>query len=288
MTGVLLVAFGKRGYGHMTRNLVSSLRHYAPDLHIAVYATPELLPIIGTEGIASRHTLKPEQWQRAGGGKIDPSTAKTQLYRMGVEAGLTRFLVLDVDAICLADVRPWLAALNGSQVATEIVGKGKKGQRIEYLIWSSQDSLFEQFTIPEDRTVCAVQTSWLYFERGEVMDTVQAHLDWHMAKRFPPHLLTHAWGGHGTIPDELMYTGVFGKLGIIPTAPQTERKPIFFGNKQNRASEQQVIDGYYLLSLYGNSNLTVQRWQRLYDIQCQKLGLKIKAKEIMQDKFANG
>jgi hypothetical protein len=85
-----------------------------------------------------------------------------------------------------------------------------------------------------------------------------------------------------------MYTGVFGKLGIIPTAPQTDRQPIFFGNKQNRASEQQVTDGYYLLSLYGNSNLTVQRWQRLYDIQCQKLGLKVRAKEIMGDKFANG
>jgi len=288
MTGVLLVAFGKRGYGHMTRNLVSSLRHYAPDLHIAVYSTPELLPIIGTDGIASTHTLTTDQWQRAGGGKVDPTTAKTQLYRLGVEAGLTRFLVLDVDAICLADIRPWVDALKGSQVATEIIAKGKKGERIQYLIWTSQDSLFDQFTIPLDRTVCAVQTSWLYFEQGEVMDTVQSHLDWHMVKRFPPHLLTHAWWSHATIPDELIYTGVFGKLGIIPTAPQTDRQPIFFGNKQNRASEQQVTDGYYLLSLYGNSNLTVQRWQRLYDIQCQKLGLKVRAKEIMGDKFANG
>jgi hypothetical protein len=271
----------------MTRNLVSSLLRHAPDLHISVYATPELMPVIGTEGIADLRTLRPDQWQQKGG-KMAPTVAKAQIYRLGVEAGLTRFLYLDVDAIALTDIRPWLKALEGSQVATEVIAKGKKGDRIEYLIWSSQDSLFEQFNIPEDRTVCSVQTSWMYFEKGEVADAVQDHVDYHMEKRFPPHLLTHSWGSHGTIPDELIYTGVFGKLGIIPTGPKLNREPIFFGNKRNRNTEQGVMDGYFLLSLYGNSSLTVARWQKLYDLQCDRLGLRVKAREIMQDKFANG
>jgi hypothetical protein len=272
----------------MTRNLVSSLLHYAHDLKIVVYATPELIPIIGVEGITDMHELKPEQWQRLGGGQIDPSRAKTQIYRLGVEAGMTKFLYLDVDALAMADVRPWIDAMNGSQVCTEVIAKGKKGDRINYLIWSSQDSLFEQFNIPLENTVCATQTSWLYFEKGDVCDSIQEHLDWHMAKRFPPHLLTHQWGVHGTMPDELLYTGVFGKLGIIPTAPKLDRHPIFFGNKNAKASEKDVTDKYYLLSLYGNSNLTVKRWQKLYDIKASQLGLKARSREIMQDKFANG
>jgi hypothetical protein len=137
----------------MTRNLVSSLLHYAHDLKIVVYATPELIPIIGVEGITDMHELKPEQWQRLGGGQIDPSRAKTQIYRLGVEAGMTKFLYLDVDALAMADVRPWIDAMNGSQVCTEVIAKGKKGDRINYLIWSSQDSLFEQFNIPLENTV---------------------------------------------------------------------------------------------------------------------------------------
>jgi len=288
MTGVILIAFGRRGYGLMARNLALSLRHYAPDLPIICYAPKELHGIIGRENITQLLTLGKEYYTNARG-KIDPCKAKCHIYELGIKAGMDKMLYLDVDALALADITPMINALNGTPFNCEIVGKGKVGDRINYLIWASQKDTIEQFNVKrENPTLYATQTSWAYFERSKVAKAMQAQLKWHHIKGFPKHLLTHQWGG--AIPDELMYTGVLAKLGLDLKPLNTERHPIFFGNKNNRKSVDAVVNGYYLLSLYGNGgsrSLTVGTWKRLYDTHVKKMGSKYLSHELLSDKFVN-
>jgi len=272
----------------MARNLAMSLRHYAPTLNIVCYAPTDLHSVIGTDNLTQLLYL-PDEYYLTKSGKIDPCKAKCNIYTLGKLAGLTKFLYLDVDALALSDITPLLSALDGSGFNCEIIGRGKVGDRIDYLHWATQKDTIEQFNVMRPNpTLCATQTSWVYFEQGKVAEAVQAHVKWHYDKGYPKHLLINTWGE--SIPDELIYTGVLAKLGIDPTKPKADREPIFFGNKGNRKSVEHVVANYYILSLYGNggmNSLTVGTWKRLYDTHVNRMGGMHMSGEIMKDKFVN-
>lgn len=285
---VVLVCFGKRGYGLMAHNLAFSIKHHNPNIKIGIWIDNALHDQLPDRTLFDDIRILQESDYRDSKGKIDPAQAKTQLYRLGTQMS-DKFLYLDVDGLCLGDLKPLLDSLDGLQIATEVIATGGKTEKIEYSIWATNENIWNFFELEDNAKLCAIQSSWAYFEKSEVGDRMQAWLDYYMAVGVPRWMLTQIWGG--TLPDELLYQGVYAKLGIVPSY---NNKVVFFGNSRAKETQQEVIDNFKILSLYGNGGnttrtLTVAKWLKFHDTLLAKYGARpiYKAREVMSDKHAN-
>jgi len=258
---VLLVAFGKRGYGLMTHNLALSLRHHSPNVKLHLFISDELKQYVNPEHFDNIRTIEFDDFNDHRG--VAPAKVKTRLYEFGRSIGLKSFLYLDVDAVCLNNIEPFLEALKGRNLATEIIGQGGKAEKINYSIWAKNADIWDFFNLDDNDTLCGIQSSWMYFEQSDVCDKLQEYLDWYMLKGIPISILQQQWGGN--IPDELIYQGIIAKMGLIPTPPITDKHRILFGNKKNKTTPSDAESGYYLLSIYGDDRLTQKKWLKLYD-----------------------
>lgn len=285
---IVLVAFGKRGYGLMAHNLAFSIKHHNKSIKVGLWIDKALHDTLPDRSLFDDIRILSESDYRDKKGKIDPAKAKTQLYRLGT-AMADKFLYLDVDGLCLSDLQPLLDSLDGLQIATEVIATGGKYDKIEYSIWSTNENIWKFFELEDNAKLSAIQSSWAYFEKCEIGDRMQAWLDYYMEVGLPRWMLTQIWGG--TLPDELMYQGVYAKLGIVPSY---NGKVVFFGNSRAKETEQEVKENYKVLSLYGNGGnttrtLTVAKWLKLHDVLLREYDAKpiYKAREVMNDKHAN-
>lgn len=282
---VVLVAFGKRGYGLMAHNLAFSIKHHNHNIKIGLWIDEALSKQLPDRSLFDDIRILEEKDYRDKKGKIDPAKAKTQLYRFGT-AMAEKFLYLDVDGLCLSDIQPLLDSLDGLQIATEVMSTGGRNDEIQYSPWASNENIWKLFDLNEDAKFCGIQSSWAYFEKCEIGDRMQAWLDYYMEVGVPTWMLTQTWGG--TLPDELLYQGVYAKLGIVPSY---DGKVVFFGNSRAKETEQEVKENYKVLSLYGNGGnttrtLTVAKWLKLNDTLLKQYGANpvYKARELMNDK----
>ena len=285
---ILLIAFGKRGYGLMAHNLAFTLRHNSPDVNIGIWISQSLYNEIPDKTLYTDiRILDDAQFMK--NGKIEPAIAKAQIYRLGCQMA-DKFLYLDVDGICINDIEPLLKRLDGLTIATEVLGKGSKEDTVNYSVWASNKDIWENFNLPDNATLCGIQSSWAYFEKSAIGDKMQEYLDYYLLKGIPKYLLKMQWGG--TVPDELLYQGVYAKLGIVPILPKEEMKPIFFGHGKRNETEQEVLSNYHILSLYGNSgnrSLVKPKWLKLHDRYLRLIGDSrgFTSTIVMADKHAN-
>ncbi len=261
MNNVLLVAFGKRGYGLMTHNLALSLKHHSPDVNIHLFITDELKQYIQDDMYANIRSLSYDDYNDHRG--IAPAKVKARIYELGRSLNLDSFLYLDVDALCLNPVDTFFDELKGKGIATEIIDKGGKTDSINYSIWAKSSDIWNFFKLDDKATLCAIQSSWMYFEKNEVCDKLQEYLNWYMIKGIPLSMLVQTWGG--AVPDELIYQGILAKMDVVPYTPKAEKHTILFGNKKNKTEVSQAKELFYLLSIYGNDKLTQKKWLKLYD-----------------------
>jgi hypothetical protein len=270
MTGILLIAFGKAGYARMAHNLAFTLKKHAPDLKIGLYIADDIRQFLPDPSLFHAiKTLNRGDYKNARGG-IEPAKAKGQIYRFGT-AMFDKFLYLDVDGIGITDIRPLLKHLEGRPVATEITGTGKVGQHINYgEYWCSAANIVKHFGCSTDATICGVQSSWMYFEKGLIGEKVQEYLDYYLTKPLPKHIIKADWGG--SIPDEMLYQGVFAKMGIVPRNPKGHnRAPVFFGHANIKDTPEQVRERYHVLALYG-FRLVQKRYLALADKLLKEAG----------------
>lgn len=287
LSSILLIAFGKRGYGLMAHNLALSLHKHSPNVPIHIFISEDIsLNLTRPELFASINIL-PTKAYLNNGGRIDPAKVKTQIYTLGRSIGLDKFLYLDVDGLALCDIEPLLQDLNGTTVATEVMGSGGRFDEIAYNLWAKSERTWSHFGLSETATLCGIQSSWMYFEAGRVCDKMQEYLDYYMEVGIPRDMLQFDWGG--TVPDELLYQGVFAKMGIVPK--RTTGKPvIYFGNRDNVKTESEVKTGYYVLSIYGQGTgktLTLQRYFAMYERELKQLNAPSQLARIRQDKHLN-
>ena len=272
----------------MTHNLAISLKHHSPNVKIHLFVSEELNQYVQRPYYDTVKIIPNDSFTDHRG--IAPVKIKAKIYELGLSIGLDSFLYLDVDAVCLNDISSWFESLKGSVVATEVLGRGGINDKIDYSIWASNRHIFDFFNLDNKTTLCGIQSSWAYFERSKVCDKMQEYLNYYLKKGFPFHKLTMHWGG--AIPDELLYQGVYAKMGIIPKSKGFPKVPVFFGHKKNKKSPNEVKERFYLLSMYGNGTgqtLTQKRWFKLYDEALKQI---TKANyyphdRIMRDKFAN-
>lgn len=251
----------------MTHNLALSLKHHSPNVKIHLFITDELRQHINEADYETIVPIKHDDYNDHRG--IAPAKIKARIYELGRSIGLESFLYLDVDAIVLNDIEPFLHALKGSKVATEIIDKGGKDDNVNYSIWATSDNIWQFFELADNDTLCGIQSSWMYFEHNDICGKLQEYLNYYMAVGVPFTILKQTWGL--ALPDELLYQGIFAKMGVIPSKPDTEKHSILFGNKKNKETVDSAEKNYYLLSIYGNDKLTQKKWLELYDRHLQSI-----------------
>lgn len=280
MTTILLLTFGKDGYHFATHNMVRSIRHYTPDQHITV-ATDR--PAFDYGGDVEIYHLQSSDILNYSG-RIDPAKVKVSMDMFTTHD----FLYLDVDGIVLKDIRPLITACEKQPkpYITDVQGSGSKGDRINYDIWADHDDVWPFFTLPEDGTFHAIQSSWCYVRRGDVSASLFGIARIFHELEFPLSKLKMRWGN--TMPDELLFSAACCFLGVDPT--NGINRPIFFGQRNYEGNWE---NDFYILSIYGNQGhngkggLVLPRYLKAYDAVGRRVGATYLQKYIMRDKHAN-
>lgn len=290
--GIILFAFGRRGYAYMAYNLAMSIKRYNKNINITLYIDEKLLDYIShdLEFFDNVNTLPASVIYRERTG-IDPASVKINIPRF---LPYDENLYLDVDGIALKDLQPLINTLSKKEgyYLTQVVSKGKYNEHIDYNIWSTKDKVWDFFDLNKEESIYyAVQSSFAYFKKGKDLESFYKVLKGYYDKGFLKSDIKQRWGG--TLPDEMFFGAVCGNLNYNP---DSELTPIFFGNKKNVKSHEDIKKEYYISAIYGNgkgNTLTASTYFHFYDDQmsevCKEMGREFlyNHKVLMIDKHAN-
>jgi hypothetical protein len=260
--GILLVAFGSKGYPYFAHNLAYSIKHHNRDLKIHLlhdgclsYLPADRQDVFDSTSLIDFEDLK--SWE-----KTEPGKLKTRLFKY---LPFDNTLYLDVDGLAISDLTSTLDAMvkDGRYYITSVQGKGKQSEVIPYSYWASNASIVSFFGLKKDDDLVAIQSSWAFMKKKggkKFFDDVQKYYD----KGFPKDELLNTWGGQ--MPDELIYSGCISKHGIDAKGFDSL---MYFGHNANAINESEVQAKYKILSLYGQANgskrMTSLRYWQLYD-----------------------
>ena len=287
-TGIILLAFGKQGYGYAAMNLAMSIKHHGCKIPIHLLAhrgTFEGVPLVFFDSV---NWIEDSFFMD--GDKMNVAKAKIELIN---NLPFEHNIYLDVDAMAMKDLTPFIQKVVESckPYMNDVMGSGKYGEDISYDAWAKHDYAWPFFGLEEEDIWRTIQSSWAYFRKGQFVQSLYNTLRYYLEKRYPLDQLRGNWAT-GQLPDELLFSGVCAKLGYDPSF---EGQPIFFGNNLQKTT-QQVISEHYILSMYGNgnrpNNLTRPHWQEWYSaemfVMSEKYGVPWYKKEyVMRDKILN-
>jgi len=292
--GIVLFAFGKKGYLRMAHNLAYSIRHFNPEIDITLFESEGISGITTQERRVFTRIVTIPTEAHTTDGRNDPAKVKAKIYHYGATL-YEHFLYLDVDAVALTDPEPLLdhCIKSGKGYLTEVMGKGTRNEMVHYSHWATNETIWRHFNLTETATLYGIQSSWAYFSRTggkELGDTALREYN----RGFPLAALKERWGG--TLPDELLYQGATAMLGIDPTLTGFHMEPMFFGNKVGTPVAD-IKSKCVLLSVYGNGGTTTMTklsYIEMYDnlmrdykkARGERHEYKLKA-YCMEDKHAN-
>lgn len=281
MKGIVLFAYGKKGYTLMAHNIAVSIKQHTPDIHITLFLEPDLYvqdhTVFDSIVYLDRSLIYSENVG------IDPAKCKVNMYDL---LPYEHNLYLDVDGLVLKDLNPLFDKLieGEDSFVTDIIATGKRHESIEYSIWAGNDVIWPYFDLKEDAILPSTQTSWMYIRKDDkaknIFDTAKQYLD------FPKNRLRKKWGG--TVPDEVIFSGVLAKLEAIP---KHNPRPIFFGTKNDERPLYQLSKDYFVLSLYGNGRgrtMVMPKYIKWYNDLIKGYEKSYKSEMFMGDKHANG
>ncbi len=286
---IVLFSFGKQGYGFAAYNLAVSIRSFS-DIPIILYTDGAATSALNDFSVFTEVIRMPREIVTSND-KIDPAKVKVNIYDFIEKLPYDEVLYLDVDALCLKKIDDIFDSFQaGGFYQTDVVGKGSFGDKINYAIWAKQEYIWPFFDLKKEDVYPAIQSSYAYIRKGpeakKFFDKVKSYFE----KGFPLTQILMRWGD--TIPDELIFSGTCANQGLIPDSPI---RPIFFGWKYDKRSYKELIEKYYLLSIYGNGTsktLTKMRYWEWYDRMGKKLARAqnrpfYKSIYIKRDKHAN-
>lgn len=292
--GILLLAFGKKGYAEAANNLAYTIKRFS-DVHITLAVQSDLLNYIYQDDYKYWDNIMPlKESDYLTNGKVDPAKAKVRIYDIGSKV-YKEFIYLDVDAMCWQNIDGLFeqCSESGKYYITDVKGVGGQDEVVNYSIWASNEDIADFFELKKNDKICAIQSSWCYYKCGpdakKFSDTVKKYFN----KGFDLKKLQEKWGG--TLPDELIFSGVLSKMGI-DASHEFNPKPIHFGNKHPQKGFTELAKDSYLMSTYGNGNgqtLTKVSYLEYYDrqmIQWKKEhgeNHRYKIGQINKDKHAN-
>lgn len=284
--GVLIIAFGKRGYGFAAINLAVSIKTFNPKIKIHLAYEEQTMSQVP-------HHVVDRFFDSTSVIVVDEMEPAKLKWKYMADSPFYRTLFLDADGMALKDVAPLFDKFRGKFLQVQYMGQGQKGNTgISYDAWSDEghEHTYTTFGIPETKDWFTCQTSFVYFEQGAKWEKAQKEILANFDKPFDRSLMRFQWGGF--LPDELMVSVYISKQKDPTAFLNPKEDVIFFPSQIQPISD--VCDNYFILSLYGSDrgrSLVRPMWFEYYDKMLirhyEKHGLEhwYKSNIVMKDKL---
>jgi hypothetical protein len=281
-SGVVILAFGKRGYYFAAYNLAKSIKVKSPNIHITLFHDNQLTTIHDLSGFDNVEKLDEKYYNELG--RLNPGKAKLYLSEF---TPYYHTLFVDADCIALQDISQLLDnCIKGKDYfLASMIDKGGKEDKIEYSEWATNETIWKHFKLKDNAILPALQSTLMYFRKSEqgqkFFDKIITN------SSFPVESLKEKWGG--TLPDELIYSATSAQFGLLPEI----NNGVFFGHTISPLTFTQIEEQYYFLTIYGNGigiTKTKLRYIEWYDRLMRIItngDHKYKSVYINQDKHAN-
>lgn len=272
MTGIVLTAFGKRGYGLAAHNLALSLRNNGCKFPITLYAQRETITGINLALFDSIQYLEEREYTFRN--KFAPGYGKINAI---AKLPYDENLFIDVDSLCLREIDTLVDKLREKDFSTIWMGEGYKGQNISYDPWAEHNYAWTFFDLPENAKWTTTQTSLVWIRKTEETQRIVRELQYYYEKGYHTIGLKEAWA-RKYIPDELIFSGVIARKNLNIQLPFD---PVFFpviNNPHVGQSFEWVTQHHYFLSMLGGDGrnaIAMPRFQEWYS----QLGRNIEQKE---------
>jgi len=211
--GIIICAYGKRGYGFGAYHLAYSIKHYCKDYPIYLYCEERTISQLFPEDLKIFDKIiifNDRDYKR--NGIPDVATMKVQVLK---NSPFDETLYLDADCVCVSDIKEVMEKFTKgeSYFYIDVQGKGNKGDEIVYDAWSKHDVAYPFFGLDDEDVFYSTNSSWFYFKNGLELSELYGWMLHYLNKSYPMTELKNKWI-KGMLPDELLWSGVISKLKI--------------------------------------------------------------------------
>lgn len=256
--GVVLLVWGKRGYGFAAYNLAVSLKYHSPSIPITLIAHPETMKQVGDLSVFDSVI-----WNETF--VTDPGRFKATLYKY---LPYDYNLYLDVDGFCFHPYDGLFDRLisQGGHYYTFIneVYDRNSPNLLPQMYWAWKDDIWAHYNF-EDQKLPATQSSIQFIKKCKESEELFTLFEQCFDNPIPLERLRHQWGG--TQPDELYLNIALALKGL---APHIGDDVMWFGNN-TKFRPHQLVHQYYFLSFFGfRGNIRPMFWE-YYDATLIKM-----------------
>lgn len=279
--GILLLAFGRRGYGFMAYNLALSCKYYSPNIPIHLIATREVL-----KEVNDRAVFDSIEWLEES--PPDPGRFKAEI---GYNLPFKHTLFLDVDALCIQPIETLFERLieSGKHYATFINATYdiNSPNILPDMYWAYREDIWQHYGFDHTIKFPATQSSIQYIHDCEKTKELYHLFNEAFDNPIPLERLRNKWGGGQ--PDELYLNVALAKQGEIN---HIGINTMWFGNNGEKRPHE-LVPTHYFISYFGwRNNIKLQFWEyydRLLQKMCSSRGGRhiFKSHLIKGDKIAN-
>ena len=287
--GVLLSAWGRRGYIYAAYNLAFSIKHFNRRLPVYLYCDETLLKELSEEQADIFDEIIPIDIALLMQHAQAPANIKISAYE---HLPFDYTLLLDVDALALQDLEPCIDEMIalGGPFYSHILDTHTidKGDHIEHMYWSTANKIWEKYGLTKDSVLPCTNSSLQFIKKCDQTTRLLERVKTNLNDPIPLHELRNQWGG--TQPDELYLNISLAQEGIVGKAPKDY---LFMGNALSPLPYHKIEEQYAILSIFGGRNFTKPRYTEWYDKLLIKMfrehgkGVFFKYSYIQRDKHAN-
>lgn len=259
--GIVLIAFGKRGYAFAAYNMAFSIKHFNPSVKVAVLHDKNFLTFLSKKehyNVFDKLIEIPEITKYTNG-ELDPCKIKLSMYDL---LPFDINLYLDVDGVALQDVSPVIEELTkkGGYYYTHIFGSRtlEQGNQNDDMVWAWMNDVWDHFKLDKDARLPSTNSSIQFIRKGEKAKMLFDQMVYEYKTPLPPERLRLKWGGGQ--PDELYLNVALAKLGWDECDHY-----VFLGNQISNLTLEKIQDRYYILSIFGGRGFTRECYMEWYD-----------------------
>lgn len=284
--GILLAAWGKRGYIYAAYNLAFSIKNYNRMIPITLYCQDGILNHLKDfeHDVFDDIVSIPKEILEKPAAEI-----KTSIYDM-LPYDCTLFL--DVDALCFQDLEPCLDEMieTGAPYYSHVLNLHTidQGNDIPQMIWAKADVIWDHFKLPEDAVLPCTNSSFQFIRKCDESAKLIQAIKRNMSNQIPLEKLSDQWGAGQ--PDELYLNASLAQCGMTG---KTHREYMFMGNVLSPKPMHVIEQEYYILSIFGGKRFTKEKYTEYYDKKLIKIFYghgkyhNYKYQYILRDKHAN-
>lgn len=287
--GVLISAWGRRGYIYAAYNLAFSIKHFNRRLPVYLYCDEQLLKELMPDQIDVFDSIIPIDISLLMQYQSQPAYIKISAYE---NLPFDYTLLLDVDALALQDIEPAIDQMieGGGYFYSHILDTHKleQGDNIPNMYWATAGKIWEKYNLSKDAVLPCTNSSLQFIKKGEDSKRLLDRVKTNMEDPLPLHELRNQWGG--AQPDELYLNIAMAQEGIVGKTPN---EYLFMGNVLSPLPYHKIEEQYMILSIFGGRNFTKARYTEWYDkklIEYHRKHAKsahFKYSYILRDKHAN-